>query len=152
MHTEPKNLSCEYCGETFQRREHRDRHLLRHTGLKPFLCHICSKSFSRKSVARGPVNSSLGLADKSPTVIVWFVIARCMELTRAIRAAKVGVGGRRVCLALNSSNGAMEGFHAHDALLETRSAATTRLGPLVGQLHLLVPITTIISKARRKGL
>ncbi|KAF5703330.1 hypothetical protein FMUND_13029 [Fusarium mundagurra] len=40
-------LSCDHCGETFQRREHRDRHVLRHTGLKPFQCNICSKSFSR---------------------------------------------------------------------------------------------------------
>ncbi|EXA34231.1 hypothetical protein FOVG_14665 [Fusarium oxysporum f. sp. pisi HDV247] len=40
-------LSCGHCGETFQRREHRDRHVLRHTGLKPFQCNVCSKSFSR---------------------------------------------------------------------------------------------------------
>ncbi|SCN82494.1 uncharacterized protein FFNC_14754 [Fusarium fujikuroi] len=40
-------LSCDHCGEKFQRREHRDRHVLRHTGLKPFQCDICSKSFSR---------------------------------------------------------------------------------------------------------
>ncbi|KAI1027691.1 hypothetical protein LB504_011688 [Fusarium proliferatum] len=40
-------LSCDHCGETFQRREHRDRHVLRHTGLKPFQCNVCSKSFSR---------------------------------------------------------------------------------------------------------
>ncbi|KAF5695350.1 hypothetical protein FDENT_432 [Fusarium denticulatum] len=44
---EQNPLSCDHCGETFQRREHRDRHVLRHTGLKPFQCNICSKSFSR---------------------------------------------------------------------------------------------------------
>ncbi|KAH7169377.1 hypothetical protein DER46DRAFT_573290 [Fusarium sp. MPI-SDFR-AT-0072] len=44
---EPNPLSCGHCGETFQRREHRDRHVLRHTGLKPFQCNVCSKSFSR---------------------------------------------------------------------------------------------------------
>ncbi|KAH7313965.1 hypothetical protein B0I35DRAFT_513526 [Stachybotrys elegans] len=41
------DLACEHCGEVFQRREHRDRHLLRHTGVKPFQCPVCSKSFSR---------------------------------------------------------------------------------------------------------
>ncbi|KAF4947049.1 hypothetical protein FGADI_10679 [Fusarium gaditjirri] len=47
---EPNPLSCDHCGETFQRREHRDRHVLRHTGLKPFRCNVCSKSFSRRIV------------------------------------------------------------------------------------------------------
>ncbi|EUC27774.1 hypothetical protein COCCADRAFT_68817, partial [Bipolaris zeicola 26-R-13] len=42
-------LSCEHCGETFHRREHRNRHVLRHTGLRPFNCDVCHKSFSRKS-------------------------------------------------------------------------------------------------------
>ncbi|KAG5787702.1 hypothetical protein H9Q69_013227 [Fusarium xylarioides] len=42
-------LSCDHCGERFQRREHRNRHVLRHTGLKPFQCNICSKSFSRRA-------------------------------------------------------------------------------------------------------
>ena len=40
-------LSCSHCGETFHRREHRDRHVLRHTGARPFVCQICHKSFSR---------------------------------------------------------------------------------------------------------
>ncbi|KAJ4035838.1 hypothetical protein NW761_013820 [Fusarium oxysporum] len=47
---EPNPLSCGHCGETFQRREHRDRHVLRHTGLKPFQCNVCSKSFSRNDI------------------------------------------------------------------------------------------------------
>jgi hypothetical protein len=41
------SLSCEHCGETFHRREHRDRHQLRHTGARPFPCNVCSKTFSR---------------------------------------------------------------------------------------------------------
>jgi len=45
--TSTASLSCSHCGKTFQRREHRDRHVLRHTGARPFVCQICNKSFSR---------------------------------------------------------------------------------------------------------
>ncbi|RGP79356.1 hypothetical protein FLONG3_2511 [Fusarium longipes] len=45
---ESDSLSCYHCGETFQRREHRDRHLLRHGGHKPFQCNVCFKSFGRQ--------------------------------------------------------------------------------------------------------
>ncbi|TXC06086.1 hypothetical protein FocTR4_00010827 [Fusarium oxysporum f. sp. cubense] len=73
---EPNPLSCGHCGETFQRREHRDRHVLRHTGLKPFQCNVCSKSFSRKSVTdcahgRGDLADLIyARQDDSDTIIV----------------------------------------------------------------------------------
>lgn len=41
------SFPCEHCGELFHRREHRNRHQLRHTGVKPFACTECDKSFSR---------------------------------------------------------------------------------------------------------
>ncbi|KAH8894359.1 hypothetical protein GQ53DRAFT_717088 [Thozetella sp. PMI_491] len=47
MEDAPVNLSCHHCGKTFQRREHRDRHLLRHSGSRPFRCALCSKTFAR---------------------------------------------------------------------------------------------------------
>lgn len=42
------SLTCEFCGELFQRREHLSRHRLRHSGLRPFRCTACAKSFSRR--------------------------------------------------------------------------------------------------------
>lgn len=51
MASNPASLACEHCGETFLRREHRDRHLRRHSGVKPFQCDVCHKSFARRYVA-----------------------------------------------------------------------------------------------------
>ncbi|KAI9206577.1 uncharacterized protein BJ171DRAFT_421767, partial [Polychytrium aggregatum] len=42
-----KKYPCPTCHLSFRRSEHLSRHLLTHSGAKPFLCHICSRSFSR---------------------------------------------------------------------------------------------------------
>ncbi|KIL88334.1 hypothetical protein FAVG1_08413 [Fusarium avenaceum] len=72
MQLEPSPLSCDHCGETFQRREHRDRHVLRHTGLKPFQCHVCSKSFSRKLPVSGTPHANISerAGSDSDTIMV----------------------------------------------------------------------------------
>ncbi|KAH7109211.1 hypothetical protein EDB81DRAFT_672958 [Dactylonectria macrodidyma] len=44
--------SCPLCKITFQRREHLDRHLHRHSGLRPFTCNVCNKSFPRRDTLR----------------------------------------------------------------------------------------------------
>ncbi|KAF5976256.1 hypothetical protein FBULB1_7031 [Fusarium bulbicola] len=59
-------LSCDHCGETFQRREHRDRHVLRHTGLKTFQCNICSND----TLCVYPDKISSARRDDSDTTIV----------------------------------------------------------------------------------
>ena len=38
---------CRFCGQNFSRPSHVLRHEQRHTGEKPFPCHICQRSFSR---------------------------------------------------------------------------------------------------------
>lgn len=44
-----KNWVCEHCHRSFGREEHLERHVTRHLGLRPFMCPICSKPFSRRS-------------------------------------------------------------------------------------------------------
>ncbi|KAI0894240.1 hypothetical protein F4806DRAFT_117161 [Annulohypoxylon nitens] len=41
---------CTYCGRSFQRNEHLERHLVTHTNIKRFKCSICHISFSRGDV------------------------------------------------------------------------------------------------------
>ena len=46
-------LTCQFCEMSFWFQSHLDRHVLQHTGHKPFVCHLCEKSFTRKSTLRG---------------------------------------------------------------------------------------------------
>ncbi|KAE8362187.1 hypothetical protein BDV27DRAFT_147175 [Aspergillus caelatus] len=39
---------CQVCHQRFARREHLERHLRRHSGIRPFPCPSCSRSFSRR--------------------------------------------------------------------------------------------------------
>ncbi|KAI1854776.1 hypothetical protein JX265_002413 [Neoarthrinium moseri] len=45
----PLKLTCEYCGRTFKRSEHKERHVRTHTKEKPFVCH-CSAAFTRRDL------------------------------------------------------------------------------------------------------
>ena len=44
--SQPKSLSCEHCGKTFQYPSMLDKHVASHT--KPFSCGFCTRPFSRK--------------------------------------------------------------------------------------------------------
>lgn len=41
---------CTYCGHRFSRDEHLERHILTHSGVKPFRCRLCHMSFARRDL------------------------------------------------------------------------------------------------------
>ncbi|KAF5533063.1 hypothetical protein FPHYL_13667 [Fusarium phyllophilum] len=100
-------LSCDHCGEIFQRREHRDRHVLRHTGLKPFQCNICSKSFSRRSTT------------------LLFVIKHCMVILGRREHVVVG-GAKLVYLVQDRSRAVMADIHVRDVKIAIQKSSQDR--------------------------
>ncbi|KLP02444.1 unnamed protein product [Fusarium fujikuroi] len=58
-------LRCDFCSETFKRKEPLERHARRHSGAKPFKCKSCSKAFSRKDVLMR--HSNMHASDPSET-------------------------------------------------------------------------------------
>ncbi|KAL4993522.1 hypothetical protein BDV10DRAFT_198273 [Aspergillus recurvatus] len=44
--------TCQYCSESFARKEHLRRHESRHLGLKPFRCEMCSRMFARRDTLK----------------------------------------------------------------------------------------------------
>lgn len=78
------SLTCIHCGEVFQRREHRNRHQLQHTGAKPFGCNICHKSFSRSDTLRRhralhAINQHSQQGRKTPRVQACLACARLKQ-------------------------------------------------------------------------
>ncbi|XP_029930373.1 zinc finger and BTB domain-containing protein 49-like [Myripristis murdjan] len=43
-----KGFICPYCGKSFERSGHLERHKLIHTGEKPYRCEICGRRFNQK--------------------------------------------------------------------------------------------------------
>ncbi|KAI8939488.1 hypothetical protein NX059_003260 [Plenodomus lindquistii] len=51
MSNNPKKMVfCTYCGQSFTRDEHLERHILTHTNVKPFKCFTCHMSFARRDL------------------------------------------------------------------------------------------------------
>ena len=60
IHTGEKPFECSFCDERFRQIATRNRHILRHTGEKPYKCNVCQRSFSRKSTLVNHVKTHTG--------------------------------------------------------------------------------------------
>ncbi|KAI1179142.1 hypothetical protein F4777DRAFT_498652 [Nemania sp. FL0916] len=49
-------MYCTYCGKLFSRKEHLERHIARHTGVKPYRCPECSISYARRDLLQRHIN------------------------------------------------------------------------------------------------
>jgi len=43
---------CPHCNKTYLHAKHLKRHLLRHTGDRPYMCHLCKDTFSRSDILK----------------------------------------------------------------------------------------------------
>lgn len=50
-----RRTPCLHCGKTFSQKGNMERHMRLHTGVKPYRCHLCRRSFCRKEALLGHV-------------------------------------------------------------------------------------------------
>ena len=56
----PVSLSVLYCGQGFSATNNLKGHLVKHTGIKSFVCHICKEEFSYGTILKAPVKRCHG--------------------------------------------------------------------------------------------
>ena len=56
-----KKVNCKYCGRIFACQSYLERHLLQHTGEKPYKCDYCEKRFTRQTTVDKHVIREHGL-------------------------------------------------------------------------------------------
>lgn len=52
VHSDHKKYKCHYCGNEYKRSKALKNHLILHTGLRPYTCPFCDKTFANGSNCR----------------------------------------------------------------------------------------------------
>ncbi|KAK4452395.1 hypothetical protein QBC34DRAFT_293744 [Podospora aff. communis PSN243] len=136
--TAPKIVYCAYCGKSFTRKEHLERHIPSHTNVKPHRCSSCQLSFARRDLlqrhhstyheARDPMEPLPGgvptIAGRTPIACQNCANAktgcdkrvpcsRCSEKNLPCTARFARRSSKAAVRAANAANAANAAFHSN---------------------------------------